>query len=278
MVVIQLKGGLGNQMFQYALYLSYIQEGVHASLDLSHFKQPGASAQYELKRVFNINALESGTVQKVLSKILWKFQYRFSNVPYKETDERFGWYDENISKLTNAYLKGYWQCEQYFLDAADVIRRDFTFPHSLDDNNMALIERMQQCNAVGLHIRRGDYQQAGRNWAAPLSYYQNAIAFIRNKIPDPCFFIFSDSPAWVAENIQLENSVFINHNTGKQSFVDMQLMSCCQHNIIANSSFSWWAAWLNKNENKMVVAPTPWMPGMEGTRDIIPAGWHTIQH
>lgn len=278
MIVIQLKGGLGNQMFQYALYLSFVHRGVAACLDLSHFSKQGASAGYELKNVFSIDAPQAGALQKIISKSAWKLRHRYAHVPYKETEESFGWYNKHAGQLKCAYLKGYWQSEKYFETAGDLVRQHFVFPAVTDSKNKTVLEKINNSNAVSLHIRRGDYQQQGRNWSAPLSYYRNAVEYIKDKLGNPLFFIFSDSPGWAADNLQLENSILISHNTGPQSFIDMQLMSSCRHNIIANSSFSWWAAWLNTNPDKIIVAPSPWLPFMEGTRDVVPASWHAMQH
>ncbi|MFT3681681.1 MAG: alpha-1,2-fucosyltransferase [Ferruginibacter sp.] len=273
MVVVHLRGGLGNQMFQYALYLSFTEKGIPAALDLSHYKNAATKTSYELPHIFNINAPVVGELEKIFIKAKWKLVHNSYHVPYKETDDAFGFYNEKILSLRSAYLKGYWQTEQYFKDIAGHVKERFSLPAFTDKRNEETKQQAQQSNSVSLHIRRGDYLDSNRNWTISLNYYHTAISLIKEKVDDPLFFVFSDDPVWAAENIKISNAHFINWNNGADSYKDMQLMSYCRHNIIANSSFSWWGAWLNDNKEKIVIAPQQWLPWMEGTRDIIPGSW-----
>ena len=277
MLIVHLRGGLGNQMFQYALYLAAVESGKNASLDLSHFNKDNQSTKYELGNTFSIHAAPLPLWEKVLVKASWKFLHLLHQIPYKETDRSFGIFNKKVTALQFAYLKGYWQSEKYFEGISKTIRQHFTFPPFSDNKNKALFEQIVQRNSVSIHIRRGDYLKNNLNWSLDIDYYNRAIQLIKEKVTAPNFFIFSDDTQWAEENIKDPNCHFINWNKGDDSFRDMQLMSNCKHNIIANSSFSWWGAWLNNNEDKIVIAPDKWLSTMEGTRDIIPDSWIQLQ-
>ena len=277
MLIVHLRGGLGNQMFQYALYLAAVESGKNASLDLSHFNKDNQSTKYELGNTFSIHAAPLPLWEKVLVKASWKFLHLLYQIPYKETDRSFGIFNKKVTALQFAYLKGYWQSEKYFEGISKTIRQHFTFPPFSDNKNKALFEQIVQRNSVSIHIRRGDYLKNNLNWSLDIDYYNRAIQLIKEKVTAPNFFIFSDDTQWAEENIKDPNCHFINWNKGDDSFRDMQLMSNCKHNIIANSSFSWWGAWLNNNEDKIVIAPDKWLSTMEGTRDIIPDSWIQLQ-
>ena len=277
MLIVHLRGGLGNQMFQYALYLAAVESGKNASLDLSHFNKDNQSTQYELGNTFSIHAAPLPLWEKVLVKASWKFLHLLHQIPYKETDRSFGIFNKKVTALQFAYLKGYWQSEKYFEGISKTLRQHFTFPPFSDNKNKALFEQIVQRNSVSIHIRRGDYLKNNLNWSLDIDYYNRAIQLIKEKVTAPNFFIFSDDTQWAEENIKDPNCHFINWNKGDDSFRDMQLMSNCKHNIIANSSFSWWGAWLNNNEDKIVIAPDKWLSTMEGTRDIIPDSWIQLQ-
>ncbi len=276
MVIIHIRGGLGNQMFQYALFLSFAEKGIDASIDLSHYSRHITTRQYELGKVFGIKAPVVSLPRKISGKLAWKLFHGFYKVPYCETDETFGFYDDKIPSLRSAYLKGYWQSEKYFNAAAAAVLKSFSFSGAGDEENKNLLLQVRHSGSVSIHIRRGDYATSDSNFILPVSYYRKAIEYITNRIAHPEFFVFSDDPAWAAENLQVSNAVFVSHNANHNSYRDMQLMSCCSHNIIANSSFSWWGAWLNANKEKIVIAPAKWLLWMEGTRDIIPENWVKI--
>jgi hypothetical protein len=260
-------------MFQYALYIAAVESGKKASLDLSHFNKNNQSTKYELGNTFSIHTPALLLWEKVLVKACWNFLHLLHQIPYKETDRSFGVFDKKITTLQFAYLKGYWQSEKYFEGISKTICKHFSFPPFTDNKNKALLELIVHSNSVSIHIRRGDYLKNNLNWSLDIEYYYRAIDLIKEKVNNPIFYIFSDDMQWAETNIKVPNCHFINHNKGNDSFRDMQLMSNCKHNIIANSSFSWWGAWLNNNEDKKVIAPNKWLSTMEGTRDIIPDSW-----
>ncbi|MES2430401.1 MAG: alpha-1,2-fucosyltransferase [Bacteroidota bacterium] len=276
MVIVQLWGGLGNQMFQYALHLSYLQKNISSKLDTAHYKTDNGFNGYELESIFNVKGNYTYNPERLFVKLTGKLFHKIFNAPYRENNEIFGCYTPKVADLKFGFIKGYWQTEKYFKPIENIIRKKFVFPALNDQRNIDLLHQINTTNAVSVHIRRGDYLLNNRDWAMGFNYYQKAIDLIKEKIDDPYFFIFSDDINWAKENIQEKNIAFVDWNQKEQSYIDMQLMSNCKHNIIANSSFSWWGAWLNNNSSKIVIAPDQWLPIIKGTREIIPERWIKI--
>lgn len=278
MVIIQVEGGLGNQMFQYALYCSFAEKGVKAKLDISKFNNDSLHNGYELEKIFGLNASYSSKTERGIVKSVSKILHVLFKHPYKEKQDWQWMYYKEVNEIKFGFLKGYWQSEKYFSGIQDTIREKFTFPVLQDDRNKVTLEKINNSNSVSVHIRRGDYITDGRSCSLGMDYYINAIALMNEKITEPVYFIFSDDMQWVKENIKESRVYFIDWNKGKDSYIDMQLMSCCKHNIIANSSFSWWGAWLNKNPGKQVITPNKWMPQLEPGADIIPGDWVALNN
>ena len=176
-------------------------------------------------------------------------------------------------------MDGFWQSDKYFLKYESEIRKDFSFPSFTDRVNINLLSEIINSNSVSIHIRRGDYIQMNSaiesHPLCSIKYYQSAISKIKEIIEKPKFYFFSDDIEWVKNQFfSVENAIFVNHNKGKDSYKDMQLMANCKHNIIANSSFSWWGAWLNPNPKKIVIAPKNWFKDTSiDTSDLIPSTW-----
>ncbi len=276
MIIIQVEGGLGNQMFQCALALSFINRGLTTKLDISKYEKQQSHNGYELEKVFNINQQYCSNAEKAFVKPISKLRHKVFNSPYKEKTEWQWHYHAAVNKLRSGYLKGYWQCEKYFIEAAGQVRQRFTFNPLQDDTNRAMMGKIRSHNSVSLHIRRGDYMNTDVATSLNMDYYNEAIKFINNTISNPYYFIFSDDIDWAKGNIKEQRVEFIDWNKGNNSYIDMHLMSHCKHNIIANSSFSWWGAWLNSNGGKTVVAPQQWMPHLKNGSDVIPEGWIQI--
>jgi hypothetical protein len=176
------------------------------------------------------------------------------------------------------YLMGYWQSEMYFKDFAETLRSDFHFKIPMDDTSCDIAELMQASNSVSLHVRRGDYLTHGPTAkvlnVCSLDYYRRAIAYIAERVDLPHFFLFSDDMEWVQANMDIPfPKTHVVHNRGMYSYRDMQLMYLCKHQIIANSSFSWWGAWLNQNPGKLVIAPRDWFCNDMNDTDLIPEKW-----
>ena len=286
MNIVRINAGLGNQMFQYAFFRALKTIYNDTKIDISEFKYRKHHNGYELEKIFNItpnyaSAKESNAMIDMsknlfadIRRTIFKIKYKGNGELVQEQDARF--HPEFLTK-TNAYFIGYWQTEKYFLPVADVIRKEFSFRNELDRENKQIAEQIKNSHAVSIHVRCGDYLKKRRidsfgSVCTPI-YYNNAIDYIQSKAGNVRFFVFSDDIAWTKSNLQLPaNAVFVDINHGKESYKDMQLMSLCRHNIIANSSFSWWGAWLNSNPDKIVVAPGIWFRGTE-MPDVLPEAW-----
>ncbi len=283
MQIIQCTGGLGNQMFQYAFYRKLQLDGNTVALDLSSFQDYKLHNGFELERVFNLNIVRADEkvvdeIKKtaflpcILSKIYRKLKLSNSYIVQKEFN-----YQPKYSQLSNSkssYLEGYWQSEKYFERYANIIQTDFKFPE-LDKVNKLLASQIQQSNAVSLHVRMGDYvNHPLHGGICTREYYSKAIELIKSRVDNPTFFVFSNEIEWCQQNFELSNVVYVTGNDGESSYKDMQLMSLCQHNIIANSSFSWWGAWLNSNPSKIVIAPAKWFNDKSiNVSDLLPNSW-----
>ncbi len=194
--------------------------------------------------------------------------------------ERFFHFDENVLNLVNdAYLDGYWQSERYFSDIVEQIRELFTV-RKISHATLDMADRIRTDRSVSLHVRRGDYtydENASQVFEViPVRYYTEAIQYLEDRIDPFEIFLFRDDPAWARQNLSLSGKItFVE---GFSDVEDMWLMSRCDHNIIANSSFSWWVGWLNDNADKIVLAPTLWFKsGERDTKDLISDKWTKIQ-
>ncbi|MFZ0597062.1 MAG: alpha-1,2-fucosyltransferase [Flavobacterium sp.] len=272
MIVVQLIGGLGNQLFQYAVAKSLaIETKQQLFIDVSQFETYKLH-NYALNH-FNIVAAVYKQENKYLRKI--KSFYKKNNF-YKEVD--FG-YNPNITALKgNIFLEGYFQSEKYFLKYQEEVRNDFELLTPLKKITQDTIKKIESVNSVSIHIRRGDYLNNPLHNTSKEEYYKKALEIIESKVKDPVFFIFSDDIDWVKLNFSTnKETIYIDFNDALTNFEDLKLMASCKHNIIANSSFSWWGAWLNKNPDKIVVAPKLWFNDDSiNTTDIIPTNWVKI--
>lgn len=292
MIITNLIGGLGNQMFQYAAAKSIsVKYNTPLLLDIDGFNNYTLHNGFELKRVFNISAEIASKAEKnqvlgiysseIIRKLLKRLNFGKLIPSFLVLEPSFKYWPKIINVPLDCYLDGYWQSDKYFKEIEGVIRSDFNFQIPLSDENRYLASIIENSNSISLHIRRGDYAKdlktLSTHGLCSIDYYDSAIGYILGKIQSPYFFIFSDDIDWAKENIKLDfPCLFINNNVRENSYVDMQLMSMCKHNIIANSSFSWWGAWLNKNESKVVVAPQKWFVSNLEIDDLIPENWVTL--
>lgn len=289
MVVSHILGGIGNQMFQYAAGRALsLANGQQLLLDLHDFPNYRLHHGFELNRVFNVHAegISSSVLRELLGwraaplakRVLRRPQFAWLRGGKFTAEPHFHYWPGFDDLRGDRYLYGYWQSEKYFGRFADTIRRDFTFREPLDAKNAALATEMAGTQSVSLHIRRGDYVSNPKNSklleVCSLDYYREAIAHIAARVGSPVFYVFSDDMDWVRQNLPLDfPCVYVDHNRGTESYRDMQLMSLCRHNVIANSSFSWWGAWLNADPKKMVVAPRNWFRNGNNDADLIPDSW-----
>lgn len=291
MIIVKIIGGLGNQLFQYALgkHLALLNH-TDLKLDITGFDEYKLHA-YSLGH-FNIT--ENFATREEMARFkryqrrrgkIWFIYNRFIADEQKYTQERQFHFDPQILKRTgDIYLDGFWQTEKYFKDIQDILRKEITVKSPLQGRDADIAREIEATNSVMMHIRRGDYvtnQQTNEyHGTCGLDYYRKAIAIIAEKVPSPHFFIFSDDHEWVKENIVLEYpSTYVDHNNADKNYEDLRLMSLCKHHIIANSSFSWWGAWLSQNTHKIVIGPKGWFNNPKKksiTSDVIPSDWITI--
>lgn len=281
--IIKFNGGLGNQMFQFAFARALeTKTGVSVIMDMSFFDKK-YSRPYELD-VFKakVSKVEDFWTKLKLS-LIWQFRKKLQGKKlmglgfYCEPHFQF---DLTLFRLSpNTYIEGFFQSEKYFSLIKEDIRNFFQFKSKPDEFNQHLIDTIANSNSVSLHIRRGDYVQKKRYQnlyaTCSLDYYKKGVEYIAEKTANPKLFIFSDDTSWVKQNLNLPyECIFVSNNSGAKSYEDMRLMSLCKHNIIANSSFSWWGAWLNNNKEKIVIAPKKWFNDEKIIQtDVIPETW-----
>lgn len=270
MITVILSGGLGNQMFQYAAGRALALK-LHKELSIDTFllqkKTKTTVRNFELK-VFNINTepKESLKNRLITKGFFFLNKYHLKDLVFGIfrifRDKKAQNFDSRFNTIKgNTTLFGYFQNENYFKTISEELTKDFAFTIPFNDENANIATQITSTNSISIHIRRGDYLNPDVNLALlSITYYQKAIDYIKQNMESPAFYIFSDDIDWVRENLDLSQTEhqFIDWNKGADSFRDMQLMSLCRHNIIANSSFSWWGAWLNSNADKIVIAPGTW--------------------
>lgn len=289
-VVTKLIGGLGNQMFQYAAGLTLAKRlDVPLKLDIRGF------ADYQLRK-FDLSQLCIGA-EPATDRDLEIFEFRgverkkslFGALnlrlgrklvrPYVEPHFQF---DQNFESLAMGpvYLDGYWQSQRYFVAVEDQIRKEFSVRMLEGTSNDEIEQSIKACSAsVSVHVRRGDYASnpvvTQFHGLCQVDYYQRAMGLIQKKFPSAQFFVFTDDPDWVSDHFPKEFAwQLVNVNPPEKGWMDMRLMSLCAHHIVANSSFSWWGAWLGHNVEKMVIAPDKWFASApHDTRDLLPPGW-----
>ena len=271
MIIIQVAGGLGNQLQQYALYRKFVRMGKEARIDLSWFdevKENDGEAKvtsrnleltcfdrlvYEVctkdekERLIGADGLSGKIRRKLLpSTVHWFHESKM--------------YHPEILSFEDMYLSGYFACEKYYSDILYDLREKIQFPPSGNPLNRELAQEMRECASVSVHVRRGDYlNEENRAMFGNIctdAYYRKAMELIKEEVPDAHFYLFSDDISYVEQKYQGEEFTVVDINHGKDSFYDMWLMSNCKHNICANSTFSFWGARLNGNEGKIMVRPT----------------------
>lgn len=287
MIVTRLNGGLGNQLFQYAIArrLAYVNN-TPLKLDVSELK----NNNLRIYSLSHFNIIENFASQEEIDRLkrpgnkLSVIKRRI--MPYYKRPfivERFFHFDPNVLAAPgDVYLEGYWQSEKYFKDIKEIIHREFTLKHDLDHINKETALNIESSESASVHIRRGDYISDSKtnqvHGTCSLEYYHKAVKELKGIVPDIHLFVFSDDPLWVKKNLNVDVPVtFLDQNGPGKDYADLALMSLCHHHIIANSSFSWWGAWLCQKRDKIVFAPAKWFNSIEkDTRDLIPDSWHKL--
>lgn len=289
MIIVRLMGGLGNQMFQFAAGKALAMRlGVPLQLDRTFLDYRSENPGYTLRN-FELDVFRIGTdianksdvskmrkpLESRLSRVL---PFLFANHVFYETQKNYMQKFETLSDPV--YMEGYWQTEKYFLSIADELREKIFVPVSaISPKNAELLNEIRNKKSASIHVRRGDYVTSAEankfHGTCSVDYYERSAKMIAEKTGAEHFFVFSDEPEWVKENIVLPYpTTYISHNVNRESCWDIFLMSKCNHHIIANSSFSWWGAWLNTSREKMVIAPKNWFnDSASADNEIIPEGW-----
>ena len=293
MITVKIWAGLANKMFQYAFYLSLKDKGIDVQYDSESYIANWDFENSHLDKIFknidkisfNKTLLDSqnypigqSNYDKFRSYILRKFNIKicFNNSYYLEPNLK---YDPSVFGIrSDSYLVGFWQSEKYFRQIKDDVLKAFEFPPFKDNKNIELLKTLNQTNSVAIHVRKGlDYKKSSVNETCDIEYYKRSINLINLKVNKPKYFIFSDNFDWCDKHLNFLNADFVNwnDNSGSDNYIDMQLMSNCKHNIIANSSYSWWGAWLNNNPGKVVISPLKWFSDDSNLNyeDIVPENW-----
>lgn len=271
MIVVKLLGGLGNQLFQYALgrqLQTKYKTGLY--LDLSNF-EVDELRKYELCNLSISEYFLPPIVLKVMIKLKILKKY------YQNGRK----YDEGVFKAgSNIHLVGYWQSEKYFRDIKDILVEEIIDKEII--SSYYQFNNLSECNTVALHVRRQDYvinsETANHHGALDVEYYNNAVDLMNKNVTDPHYIVFTDDVAWAKANIVLnQQTTYWENDSEDKSWHDLILMSSCKHFIIANSSYSWWAAWLAEKETTMIIAPSRWFNGTpDDAMDIVPERWTRI--
>jgi hypothetical protein len=281
MIIVILQGGLANQMFQYAVgrQLAKLRE-TELQLDTSWYNRAD-QADGVGKRVYELGpfAIEENIYKPTTTNRL-KLKALGHGI-YSDDEQPYVFHKEVLDLPNNSRLFGYFQNERYFPEIRDLLLKEFTLKAAPAGKNKSLLAEISaNPQAVSLHVRRGDYVTSEKHGAhhglKGLDYYLAAAKEVMKVAPKPTFYVFSDDIQWCKENIKLDApTVYVDHNTYGGD--DMRLMRACHHNIIANSSFSWWGAWLGDNPDKVVVAPKQWVNNPDyDTSDCLPKSWIRI--
>lgn len=286
MIIVSINGGIGNQLFQYAFgrHLAHLHN-TEVHFDLSAFDNPE-------HRPFALNHFNVNLKKVSQNKLPFHIRKGFRNLrlirsflnrffyPYQIViQNQFHFNPLYLSNNQNTYYWGYWQSEKYFSEVKELIKQELTFKENLSDPDKEVRQKIEEKNSVCLHVRRGDYLNHPLLPICDLSYYQKAIEIICEKVQNPYFFIFSDDITWCRENLKLSHPNDFIHT--EEPIRDLRLMTFCKHNIIANSSFSWWGAYLGNNNDKIVISPKKWFMERDNkanynTKDLIPDNWIMI--
>lgn len=287
-VISRLKGGLGNQMFQYAF-----GRALSARINSDFYFETGMLDRDVLRSFaltgFCISAQEMDK-DELSRKIFWPdyLLRRFHWLPtlpghlHYVAEKKFSFDADAASVNRSVCLDGYWQSPKYFEHQASLLRQEFQLKHEYTADRKIILDRIKRVTAVSVHVRRGDYVSNPTTRAfhglCSLSWYKAAMQEMSKYVDHPYFFVFSDDPKWCHDNIVGDWPIFVvDPQDDSRDFEDMHLISECQHHIISNSSFSWWGAWLNQKPGKRVIAPRKWFnQSTNNTEDLIPMDWQRL--
>lgn len=297
MIILKLSDGLGNQMFQYA-FARYLQSVYDEEIIFETTKLGNRAVRsYGLDKLnLNSNCRLANKFENIIFKCFSKFVRVISSKIFKISQNneegyrkmiRFGFYttEEAIKyfqfekcRLPIKVVRGFFQSPKYFNEIEDIIRKEFVVTTECNNSNLCLIKELNSCESVCVHIRRGDYVNNHKFYLCREQYYIKAMNYCIKNLDNPQFYIFSNSSKdleWIKNNYNLPGKkVYVN--VGEDEFDDLRLMYNCRNFIISNSTFSWWASYLSKNDNKLIVAPSRWYNTNEDVEDIYCKEWKLI--
>lgn len=266
MIIIRLRSGLGNQMFQYAFFkqMQFWHGEENVKLDIDTYGWHNHNGR-EIDKIFTLDFYGDTATKKQslhLADVSYSLPSRIlRKIRGAKHKKYLFWKEMQLEDYKNLsgdiYLEGFWNEEKYFYDVQSEIRKIYTFPDLKNNYQLEILDKIQTTESVGIHIRRGDYVKYPDKFPmCTPNYYKKALEIIKQKYKDVSIFIFSDDLNWCKSELSFINNVtFVENKVNTEAFVDMLLMSRCKHNIIANSTFSWWGAWLNNNPDKVVIYP-----------------------
>lgn len=286
MITVTLRGGLGNQLFQYAVGRGLaVRRNTGLSFDLSWFgrhlanETPRAYALQPYELDVSLDGARHPSVRPVPKTRLGRFLARRDALLFKQAGQ--GYDPAVLDAPDGSLLDGYWQSEKYFLNVSARVREELTPADPPAGRNADLLSRIHSQLSVGIHIRRGDYVTNKHAYAfhgmPEVDWYRRAVDLIATRIGGAELFVFSDDPDWSEAEFRPEHpTTYVRHN-GHAAHEDLRLLAACSHHILANSSFSWWGAWLGEKPGQLAVAPNPWYRNVPGaTGDVVPARWITL--
>lgn len=277
MIIVRMQGGLGNQLFQYALCENFKEMGREVKADISAYQDGREERSFELdklglkvvsadkRELHHYHADNSILTDRILRYTIGRKRY----VKEKSYD-----FQPEILNLADSYVSGYWQSEKYFVEAAAEIKSKIIFRDVETDEIKIREKQMESQNSVSVHVRMGDYLERSEMYGGICTreYYVKAFSYILEHVESPIFYVFSDEPQKTGELLKGYNYCLVTENNGADSYKDMYLMSRCKHHIIANSTFSWWGAWLDEKKDKIVITPEKWNNACK-TNEICRDGW-----
>lgn len=269
--IVYLCAGLANRMFQYAFYLSLKSKGYITKIadnsivkELKHedvlITDIFPNVHYEKASILQIFFMGGGN--DVFSRVI-RNRLKIHSPFYERTSAQDGFKKELFEMKHSAFHAGVFQSEKYFEDIKDEVKNAFRFFPFQSGKNLDLQQKMEKENSIAIHVRKGKDYLFGMPYknTCDISYYIDAINFIKSRVENPVFYVFTDNPLWVENNLKkyiCYTLIDWNPAVGDGNHFDMQLMTCAKHNIIANSTYSWWGAWLNPNPDKIVIGPSKW--------------------
>lgn len=274
-IVVRLMGGLGNQMFQYALGRSLEEKNNNEMLLDTSFLENRTPGFVHVFRDYELNLFPN-----LKEKIVTSANAPSGVIPVQEPHFHFcnELMDTTLPSENDYLLIGYWQTHKYFETIADLIKEEFTFPDIVEPKTLKLKEEILSCNSVMINVRRADYLTDNLFEYLGMDYYERCTDKMGDAVDNPKFYVFSDDIEWCKEKFTDDRFFVVDKSYAGHKYIDyLHLMSCCKHDIIPNSTFAWWAAWLNKNEDKIVMYPSKWFTDpSKDPKDMFPEDWIQI--